>query len=272
MKSLNMRKGALFLVITAILAGTMPGNILAQNCGCAANECCSRWGFCGNDQDYCGAGSGCQQGPCITNDVSVLDVVTQEFFDGILGQADANCVGKNFYTRDAFRQALSAYSKFSKSGTADDAKREIAAFFAHVTHETDHFCYIEEKDGASQDYCDETKTQYPCNPNKGYYGRGALQLTWNYNYGPAGSSIGFDGLNSPETVAKDPVIAFKAALWYWLTNVEQVTGKGFGPTIRAINGDRECDGKNPGSVNDRIKYYKQYCNQFGVSPGDNLSC
>ncbi|GKV29193.1 hypothetical protein SLEP1_g38141 [Rubroshorea leprosula] len=135
-----------------------------------------------------------------------------------------------------------------------------------------NFCDIEEKDGASQDYCDETKTQYPCNPNKGYYGRGALQLTWNYNYGPAGSNIGFDGLNSPETVAKDPVIAFKTALWYWLTNVEQVTGKGFGPTIRAINGDRECDGKNLNSVNDRIGYYKQYCNQFGVSPGDNLSC
>ncbi|GKV17376.1 hypothetical protein SLEP1_g27891, partial [Rubroshorea leprosula] len=39
MKSLNMRKGALFLLLTAIVAGTMPGNILAQKCGCAANEC-----------------------------------------------------------------------------------------------------------------------------------------------------------------------------------------------------------------------------------------
>ncbi|GKV29210.1 hypothetical protein SLEP1_g38156 [Rubroshorea leprosula] len=142
MKSLNMRKGALFLVLTAILAGTMPGNVLAQKCGCAANECCSRWGYCGTGKDYCGAGSGCKQGPCITNHVSVPDVVTQAFFNGILGQAGANCVGKNFYTREAFLEALKAYSKFSKSGTADDAKREIAAFFAHVTHETDRWISI----------------------------------------------------------------------------------------------------------------------------------
>lgn len=133
-------------------------------------------------------------------------------------------------------------------------------------------CFIEEKDSASKVLCDPSYTQYPCNPNKKYYGRGPLQLSWNYNYGAAGNSIGFDGLNSPETVATDAVISFKTALWFWTLNVEPVLSQGFGATIRAINGAVECNGGNSGAVQSRIQYYTQYCNQFGVSTGDNLSC
>ena len=134
------------------------------------------------------------------------------------------------------------------------------------------FCYIEEINGATRDYCDETNTQYPCNPDKGYYGRGPIQLSWNFNYGPAGQSIGFDGLNSPETVATDPVISFKTALWYWVNSVQPVIGQGFGATIHAINGAIECNGGNPATVQARINYYTEYCNQLGVDPGPNLTC
>ncbi len=123
----------------------------------------------------------------------------------------------------------------------------------------------------SKDYCDNTNTQYPCNPNKKYYGRGPLQLTWNYNYGAAGSNIGLDLLNSPETVATDVVISFKTALWFWMTNVRPVVSQGFGATIQAINGN-ECNGGNSGAVQARVQYYKQYCNQLGIAPGDNLTC
>ena len=31
---------------------------------------------------------------------------------------------------------------------------------------------------------------YPCSPGKQYYGRGAKQLSWNYNYGKTSSSSG----------------------------------------------------------------------------------
>ena len=96
------------------------------------------------------------------------------------------------------------------------------------------FCYIEEIEGASKDYCDKTNRHYPCAHNKGYYGRGPIQLSWNFNYGPAGENNGFDGLNAPETVASDPVISFKTALWYWTQNVSPVMKHGFGATIRAI--------------------------------------
>ncbi|KAK7359060.1 hypothetical protein VNO77_01006 [Canavalia gladiata] len=38
------------------------------------------------------------------------------------------------------------------------------------------FCYVNEIDGERNDYCDERNTQYPCVPEKCYYGRGPIQL------------------------------------------------------------------------------------------------
>lgn len=135
-------------------------------------------------------------------------------------------------------------------------------------------CSRVENNGQSKDYCDENNRQWPCAPNKGYYGRGPLQLSWNYNYGPAGQAIGFDGLNNPEIVARDAVISFKTALWFWMNNVHTaiISGQGFGSTIRAINGNLECNGANPGTVAARVNYYTSYCNQLGVNPGPNLRC
>ncbi|KAF8032164.1 hypothetical protein BT93_D1175 [Corymbia citriodora subsp. variegata] len=275
MTTLKLRKLLLTAVAVAgIVISALPDTTSAQNCGCVADQCCSQWGYCGTGDDYCG--TGCQAGPCNapppTNDVVVADVVTEAFFDGIIGQAAESCEGKGFYSRQTFLEATGSYPQFGRVGSVDDSKREIAAFFAHATHETGHFCYINEIDGASKDYCDETNTQYPCNPNKGYYGRGPIQLSWNFNYGPAGESIGFDGLNSPDTVATDPLISFKTALWYWMNFVRPVINQGFGATIRAINGALECDGGNPATVQARVQYYTEYCNQLGVAPGDNLTC
>ncbi|XP_043720242.1 endochitinase EP3-like isoform X2 [Telopea speciosissima] len=208
----------------------------------------------------------------MVNGVVVGDIVTQDFFNGIINQADSSCAGKSFYTRDAFLEATNSYTSFGTTGTTDDSKREIAAFFAHVTHETGHFCYIEEIDGASKNYCQES-TQYPCTSGKGYYGCGPLQLSWNYNYGAAGNSIGFDGLNSPETVANDVAISFKTGLWFWMNGCHSIitSGQGFGATIKSIN-SRECNGGDTAAVQARVQYYQDYCNQFSVSPGDNLTC
>ncbi|XP_065869284.1 endochitinase PR4-like [Euphorbia lathyris] len=202
---------------------------------------------------------------------SVADIVTPDFFNSIINQAGPECVGKNFYTRDAFLNALNFYPQFGQIGSADDSKREIAAFFAHVTHETGSFCSIEEKDGAIQDYCDESKTEYPCGAGKLYFGRGPLQLTWNYNYGAAGRANEFDGLNEPERVANDVVLSFKTALWFWMTNVRPVVTQGFGATIRAINSG-ECNGGRPDTVQSRIGFYTDYCSRFGIATNDNISC
>ncbi|KAL0377053.1 UNVERIFIED_CONTAM: Chitinase 5 [Sesamum calycinum] len=268
------------LLALALLAGTLTMHVSGQNCGCAANECCSRYGYCGTGDTYCG--NGCRSGRCYAsgkgrgNGNRVSDIVTDAFFSKIANQAGGGCPGRGFYTRAAFLEAARAYPRFGTVGSADDSKREIAAFFAHVTHETGHMCYIEEINGASKaaEYCDRQNKQYPCKAGKGYYGRGPIQLSWNYNYGAAGESIGFDGLNNPEIVAQDRTVSFKTALWFWMNQCHGImtSGQGFGATIRAVNGPKECDGANPGTVSARVQYYKDYCNQLRVDPGTNLRC
>lgn len=131
-------KNLLAIILAGILAGLRPSAVLGQNCSCAADLCCSRWGFCGIGDDYCGAG--CRQGPCNpppnTNNVSVAKIVTPEFFDHIIDQAAGDCPGKNFYSRSVFLEALKSYPRFGRVGSLNDSKREIAAFFGHVTLET----------------------------------------------------------------------------------------------------------------------------------------
>ncbi|XVE80954.1 hypothetical protein DITRI_Ditri15bG0023300 [Diplodiscus trichospermus] len=201
--------------------------------------------------------------------VLVDTIVSPEFFDGIKNQARADCAGKNFYTRDAFLNALGSFPDFGKRGSDVESKREIAAFFAHATHETGNFCYTEEND-KSDSHC-QNNPMYPCAPGKSYYGRGPLQLTGNENYGKAGAELKLDLLNNPELVATDQVVSFKTALWYWKVAVQPVIGQGFGKTINAIN-PIECGGKDRPKVESRIGFYTNYCKQFGVDPGPNLDC
>nr|CAB3484978.1 unnamed protein product [Digitaria exilis] len=255
------------------------GPAAAQNCGCQPTDCCSKFGYCGLGDAYCG--DGCQSGPCYSGGGGggggsgggdVGSIVTDDFFNGIVSQAGSGCEGgSGFYTRDAFLNAVGAYPDFATGGSSDDSKREIAAFFAHAAHETGHFCYISEIN-KDNDYCDPTNTQWPCAAGQKYYGRGPLQISWNYNYGPAGQAIGFDGLGNPDAVAQDATIAFKAALWFWMNNVHNVMPQGFGATIMAINGALECNGNNQAEMNDRVANYQQYCQQLGVDPGSNLTC
>ncbi|CAL5057248.1 unnamed protein product [Urochloa decumbens] len=125
----------LLLLLLAALAAFAPAS--AQSCGCASGQCCSRFGFCGTGKGYCG--TGCQSGPCdvpATNNVSVASVVTPAFFDALLAQAAPTCEANGFYTRDAFLAAAGYYPAFGRTGTVDDSKREIAAFFGNANHET----------------------------------------------------------------------------------------------------------------------------------------
>lgn len=58
------------------------------------------------------------------------------------------------------------------------------------------------------------------------------------------------------------------------TAADRAAGRlpGYGTVTNIINGALEC-GKGPDSrVNDRIGFYKRYCNIFKVSYGSNLDC
>ena len=58
--------------------------------------------------------------------------------------------------------------------------------------------------------------------DKHYFGRGALQLKWDYNYGAFPNSIFGDAkvlLENPERVASEGWLAFASALWIYMTPV-----------------------------------------------------
>ncbi|MFC4808869.1 glycoside hydrolase family 19 protein [Paenibacillus sp. GCM10023250] len=189
---------------------------------------------------------------------------------------------QSFYTYAGFTAALGAYPGFANTGDDTMRKQEAAAFLANVYHETGGLYYINEANTANYPhYADYGNTRYPVEPGKQYYGRGPLQISWNYNYGAAGEALGLPLLKNPDLVAQDSSVAWKTALWFWNTQTgagsmtchdAMVKSRGFGETIRTINGALECNRGGGGPVQSRVDQYKRICSILGVAPGNNLSC
>lgn len=58
-----------------------------------------------------------------------------------------------------------------------------------------------------------------------YYGRGYIQLTWDYNYLSAGQFAGIDLVTNPDK-AMEPRTAAKIFAWYWKTrNLQESADK-----------------------------------------------
>ncbi|MEV5529821.1 glycoside hydrolase family 19 protein [Streptomyces prunicolor] len=188
----------------------------------------------------------------------------------------------SFYSYSGLTAALSAYPGFANTGSDTTKKQEAAAFLANVNHETGGLVYIVEQNTANYPtYCDWSQS-YGCPAGQAaYYGRGPIQLSWNFNYKAAGDALGIDLLNNPWLVQNDSAVAWKTALWYWNTQTgpgsmtphnAMVNGAGFGQTIRSINGSVECDGKNPAQVQSRVDAYTRFTSILGTSTGANLYC
>ena len=133
--------------------------------------------------------------------------------------------------------------------------------------------------GCGQD--DWQNRRWPCAANQGYFGRGAKQLSYHFNYG-AFSEVMFDGdatvlLNDPAQVA-DSWLNLASAVWFFLTpqapkpamlhvidrtwqpsatELAAGIGYGFGTTINIINGCIECGAQNQdkGQPVNRISYW-----------------
>ncbi|PKA65696.1 Chitinase 10 [Apostasia shenzhenica] len=238
--------------------------------------------------------------------LSISYIVSEDMYKSIfLHKDDAACPAKGFYPYNAFIEATRRFPEFGSTGSPETRKREVAAFLAQISHETTGgwatapdgpytwgLCFKEEVNPTS-DYCDSTNREWPCYPGKSYKGRGPIQLSWNYNYGPAGEALGFDGLREPELVANRSDLAFKTALWFWMTprgkklschdvmvgrfkpseaDREANRTAGFGLVTNIINGGLECGIRDEPRVNDRIGYYKRYAQLFNVDVGTNLDC
>jgi predicted chitinase len=203
-------------------------------------------------------------------------VVSQSQFDQMFPSRNS------FYTYEGLTAALSAYPGFAHTGDDATRRREAAAFLANVSHETGGLRYVVEQNTANYPhYCDNSQP-YGCPAGQAaYYGRGPLQLSWNFNYKAAGDALNVDLLHDPYRVERDAAVSWETGLWFWDTQSGAgsmtphdaiVNDKGFGETIRSINGDLECNGKNPDERNDRISLYKQFTGILGTDPGGNLSC
>ncbi|KAJ2538670.1 hypothetical protein EV175_006435, partial [Coemansia sp. RSA 1933] len=94
-----------------------------------------------------------------------------------------------------------------------------------------------------------------------YWGRGYIQLTWEYNYKAA--SQGMYGNNKlvqdPDIVATDEDIAWGVSFWYWKKNVHtdsKVQNGQFGASVNDINGALECKGAAQDKAKKRYAMYK----------------
>lgn len=188
----------------------------------------------------------------------------------------------SFYTYSGLTAALSSYPAFANTGSDTVRKREAAAFLANVNHETGGLVHIVEQNTDNYPhYCDASQP-YGCPAGQAaYYGRGPIQLSWNFNYKAAGDALGLNLLHNPYLVQNDAAVAWRTALWYWNTQSgpgtmtghhAMVNGHGFGQTIRSINGALECDGRNPGQVQSRVDAYQRFTQIVGTTAGDNLYC
>ena len=192
------------------------------------------------------------------------------------------------------------YGNFCTEKDLQTDKKELAAFFAQIAHETRHG-----EDGKYNDglmFLHENNTtltyvadndEYPAVAGQKYYGRGPMQISYNGNYGYASDCIFGDKkilLNNPGLVQTDPVVAFKTAIYFWMTPqtrkpsahdvmigewqpnaADKAKGRtpGFGMTINIVNGQVECNkGENMYSMNDRIGFYRYFLNKLGVSDPD----
>ncbi|WP_146052789.1 glycoside hydrolase family 19 protein [Aquimarina sp. I32.4] len=191
------------------------------------------------------------------------------------------------------------YASFLEEGSLETRKREITAFFANISHETTggwstapggqfswglHF--REEPTNAPYAYPD---VNYPPTSGKSYKGRGPIQLSYNYNYGPASEFIFGDKqvlLDNPDLVIQDAALAFQTAIWFWMTpqypkpsahdvmvsrwvpNELDITKNrvpGLGMTVNIINGGVECgQGTEKPQVLDRIGYYERFAGIYGI--------
>jgi hypothetical protein len=109
-----------------------------------------------------------------------------------------------------------------------------------------------------------------CAGGQQYFGRGPLQLTWNYNYGQASEYLGLGNslLTNAAQVSQDSALAWKAAMFFWMAWKDKdknalLVGPhyrfmhdGFGGSMRALNGTLEC---GTATAAKRAAQYQMYC-------------
>ncbi|WP_051938527.1 glycoside hydrolase family 19 protein [Luteibacter sp. 9135] len=226
----------------------------------------------------------------------------------------------------SYRGLLQAVAKFpAVCADYDDGRdaeaicrKTLATMFAHFAQETgaheswrpeedyrQTLAYVREmgwNEGARGGYNGECASQgwiadtWPCGTYadgafKSYFGRGAKQLSYNYNYGPFSEAMYGDVrtlLDAPERVADTWLNLASATFFFtypqppkpsmlhvidgtWQPNAaDRAAGlvPGFGVTTQIINGGVECGGQDEHlQSRNRITYYRAFAATLGVPVG-----
>jgi hypothetical protein len=128
----------------------------------------------------------------------------------------SNAVTSNNYPQPSREQYNIFAASAGPKGLINN-KQEAAMALTHFLHESDGLRakreYKCENDGCPGEYqtpgCDV--------PGQTYYGRGYIQLTWCFNYGPASTDLFGDGrlVTDPDIVAREETVAWDTAFWFW---------------------------------------------------------
>src|SRR6476659_60109 len=173
----------------------------------------------------------------------------EQIFPGHLG----------FYSYDDF----AAFTSFRN-------RREAAMLLANIYHETTGLTLIDEDPRYRGVYCDLNRAGGCPAGRDAYFGRGPIQLSWNWNYKDAGDALGLDLLHDPGLVSRDPAVAWRTTGWFWSSVPPNAT---FADINRKINGPQECHaGGIRESVQSRVNAYLRITKILGVDPGGNLYC
>lgn len=231
------------------------------------------------------------------------------------------------YTYSNFLKAVGKFPALCQTyndGRDSDAicRKELATMFAHFAQETGgheswrpeaewrqalvhvrEMGWSEGQKGGYNGECNPDVWQgqtWPCGKDKdgdflSYFGCGAKQLSYNYNYGPFSEAMYGDVrvlLDKPELVA-DTWLNLASAIFFfaypqppkpsmlqvidgtWQPNEhDKANGlvPGFGVTTQIINGGVECGGPTEiAQSQNRIKYYKEFANYLKVPvPADEV--
>jgi hypothetical protein len=213
------------------------------------------------------------------------------------------------------------FADFLNTNSIQNNKRELAAFLANISKETTGGWQMPIGGGSEGDYANwglyfvhevgynssngagtysQASSTFPPNPNVGYYGRGPIQLSWNYNYGQFSKFLFNDIsvlLNNPDLVQQDGVLAFKSAIWFWMMpqcpkpSCHQVMQdvwlpqsgdysspkmylQGFAHTNNIINGGLECRSSSTPAFTQKVvlrsELFKHYLRILGFDESEIL--
>lgn len=190
-------------------------------------------------------------------------------------------------TYEQFCAAIDSYSKTSAGGNPPKPSKEIynafikyvsatmplkeqAMFLANSIWETGGLQFMKEI-ACSNGSCAYGK----------YYGRGFIQLTWDYNYREASKDIfGNDSLFNNPDIAATPEGAWQTALWFWNKRVAPVLKEKnavetykLGYSIKVINGGLECPANQ--KAQNRMAIYNEILAAWNIDknkPGKMEGC